>query len=128
MGKPLTPEQEIEQLRALVQEAHGVIKDLRGALREARKIAADMVAAFEKTANDEIMQFSNWMASESNRQAASLNEAVEVARTEITRQLTTTKLILDPVGDHFEVQFSNGMFLDDQPAPYPGHPTLEVPQ
>lgn len=126
MGKTPTPEQELEQLRELIHEAHGVIGDLRRELREARKLTARYQASFEVTANDEIRRLANWIQTELNRHAVSLNADVDKARAEITRQLTTTKLILDPVGDRFEVQFKSGQFAENDPLPYPDHPVKDI--
>ena len=126
MAKPLTPQQEIDQLRALIIEAHEVLQDLRYEQRKAAKLTKDLIADLEATANREIQQFANWLQQENNRYATELNNDVDRARTEIVRQLTTSKLILDPVGDHFEVQFHHGRFDDQLPPPHPDQPVKDI--
>lgn len=126
MGKTLTPEQELEQLRALIREAHETIKDLRLTIREARQLVTELLDDFHSIADTEIKDLANWLQRENNRYATELNASVDKARSEITRQLTTTKLILDPVGNHFEVQFKPGHFDDQVPLPHPDQPVKDI--
>jgi hypothetical protein len=119
MGRTLTPQQEISQLRDLIREAHEVLKDLRGALREARAAASDMVTRFDLIATREIQQLGNHLQQCNNQAAADLNAEVQAARVELTRQLAMSHLERDNSTDTWRVIFQAGRFDDQIPLPHP---------
>lgn len=126
MGKPPTPDQEAQALRALVTEAHGVIKDLRGCLREARALILRLLDGFQETANNEIRQLANFLQSEQNRHAADLNASVAVARKELMDQLTMSELAYNEQTGRWAIIFKSGCFDDEAPPPYPDQPVKDI--
>jgi uncharacterized protein YukE len=112
---------QLAELRELIRQAHGATKDLRAAIREARKMTDDMADACAKAAyeasNDEMARWAAHVQREMNTRAADLNRAVDAARRHIISQLTMTRLI--PSGDGLRVEFAGANFDDDVPAAEP---------
>ena len=125
MGRTLTPDQEIQQLKALIREAHEVLNDLNRAMKEAKRLTPSLIAEFEMVHEREIRQVSNHLAAESNRIATVLNTHVEIARTAIMEQLTISELLYDHVNGDLRLRWKGTAFDDQQPPPYPDTPPKE---
>lgn len=89
------------ELRDLIREAHEAIKDMTGLLREFRQIIATGEQrgrdACAESADAELRKWYEHVQAEMNRNAASLNKAVEAARDAVVQQLTVS--YLEPTAD-----------------------------
>jgi len=128
MGKTLTPEQEAEQLRAIIREAHEVLGDLRRTIKEASTLVTRMISGFEQLHAREMAQLSNHLQAEANRAAAQLEEEVQTAQQYILKRLTAADLTLDLHEGVAVLHFPAGMFDDQIPAPYPADPSERTPR
>lgn len=125
MGRPLTPAEEIEQLREATRLAHEVLGDLRRETRAAARLAPELVEKFNETHRAEIEQLSNHITAEQNRHAAVLNAEVATARQWMLEQIAASELQLDAAGDTVRLMFPGFRFDDHQPLPYPAHTNQE---
>lgn len=105
------------QLRELLGEARGMVKDLTGLLRQVREVTAAGTRDAEKAAaavcESEVAQFYEQIQKAMNLAAESLNDSVEKARDVIIAQLQVSRLERLPDGTakiYFE---SNGRFKTD---------------
>lgn len=125
MGKKLTPAEEAEVLREVTREAHGVLKDLTAALREAKALAPKLVNEFQELHEREIRQISNYFTDESNRQAAQLNQSIDRARKAINEEIMAGEACFDPRTALITIRWGQCQFDDDAPLPYPNEQTPE---
>lgn len=119
MGHRLSASEEAQLLRQATREAHEAAKDLRAAIREARRLAPALVDDFQAVSDRELMQFANHLQTEMNRQAAELNTAVDQARTAIIDQLRASELEYDETSGRIKIIFGAGRFDANCPLPYP---------
>ena len=103
------------ELRELIREGHGVIKDMTALLREFRRLAADGAeqsrAAARQAANAEIKRFSAHIQGEMDRQARELNKAVQAAREHVVKTLLV-KSIEELPGGGLRASFTGSLFDD----------------
>lgn len=95
MGKKLTPAEEAEVLREVTREAHGVLKDLTAALKEAKALAPKLIQEFEATHRREIDQLNKHMAAEIRRCADTINSGTKEAREFIVNYLMAGTATID---------------------------------
>lgn len=105
------------QLRELIREAHGAVKDLRAAIRDAKALAAVAADAAALAAHDaaaeEMQRGADHLQREMNQQATQLNRAVQAARRHIVAQLATAWLEPPDESGRFQIKFEVPLF-DDQ--------------
>jgi hypothetical protein len=108
MGKP--PADPAEQLRELIREANGVVKDLSRLLREYKQLTADPVKqltdAMTEAARDQMRRADREIQQSINQSSADLNKAVARAREIIMKQLTlsTLEIVNDEAGQPMEMR------------------------
>lgn len=116
------PEEAAEQLRELIREANGAIKDLRQVLREVRQAVAgaadEAAAAAAEAGSSELRRYSNHLQEEMNRQSAELKEAVDKARARIIRMLALKAITSPDNGKTIRAEFAAGNFDSDILLPY----------
>lgn len=125
MGHRLTPEQEADRLNDVIRQAHETLKDLRDAIREARRLAPDLVSSFEATHEREMQLLSNHLTTESNRISTQLNDTIQSCREMIINQIMAGEAVLDASTRTVTIKFGNMAFDDHQPLPYPDTTTKE---
>jgi uncharacterized protein YukE len=86
------PGSEADQLRELITEARGILKDLRAEIREARGLAGQAADDAHAKIQEELRKAFTSFQKDMNQAAADLNESVDQARNEIVKQLTISKL------------------------------------
>jgi hypothetical protein len=121
MGRKPTPSEEVQLLRQATREAHEAAKDLRDAIRAANALAPALVDDFQATHERELNQLANHLQTEMNHQSATLNEAVDRARTAIVDQLRASELEYDKTSGRIKIIFGAGRFDTTCPLPYPEH-------
>ena len=103
------------ELRELIREGHGVIKDMTALMREFRKLAADGAeqsrAAAQQAADTEISRFSAHIQGEMDRHARELNKAVQAARQQVVKALLV-KSIEEMPGGGLKASFTGNLFDD----------------
>jgi hypothetical protein len=112
-----------EQLRELLAEAHGVIKDLRAGIREARDEAKNAAANAATAANEELARFGRHLQKELNRHTADLQTDVDRAQRNVIDQLTLAELERVPGTQTLKFRFGGHQF--DANIPLPDAPGIE---
>jgi hypothetical protein len=122
-ARPADPEAErarqVEELRLLIRQAHEAVRDLRAALRDARKLTDEFArgaeAAAHAAAAAELGRWQSHVQAEMNRSAKLLNAAIERAREHIVKTLV---LEAADVADDGTVRavFAAPKFDDDVPV------------
>lgn len=105
------------QLRELLGEARGTVKDLTLLLRQIREATAQGTRDAEKAAaavcESEVAQFYEQIQQAMNAAAASLNDSVDKAREKIIQQLQVSRLERLPDGTSRIYFLDNGRFMTD---------------
>lgn len=105
------------QLRELLGEARGMVKDLTQLLRQLRETTAqgtrDAAAAAAKVCESEVAQFYEQIQEAMNKAAAELNESVGRARADVIAQLQLSHIERLPDGSARVYFESNGRFITD---------------
>lgn len=116
---------QLAELRGLIREGHGVIKDMNRLLREYRNAAADAAGqarqAAAEAASEEMTRASRHIQAEMNRHAKDLNRAVQAARVQVVKALTVRTLDAGPDGGGLTATFAGNLFDDDVPLPGAGN-------
>lgn len=106
---------EVDDLRELVREAHGAMKDLERLLRQVREAARDGAnqarEAAEEAAIAVMKEFERHIQREADIMAHDLNRAVQAARNQIIDQLTVDYAEPMP-GGGTRVKFKGNLFDD----------------
>ena len=110
----------LTELRRLITEAHTVIADMTGLLRQLRQESATATAQMrketEQTANLLLAELNRHLQVQQNQASADLNKAVDRARHLIVESLTMTRLRPDGKGG-YRVTWARGRF--DEAAALP---------
>lgn len=125
------PEEAAAELRELIREANGAVKDLRQVLREVRETIASgaqrPAEASAEAGNRELDRYSRHLQKVMNEQSAQLKRAVDDARNRVVKMLMISELRVDPGSGPGEarllVRWADGDFDPDVPLP-PG-PEME---
>lgn len=128
MGRTLTPEQEIQQLKDTIREAHEILGDLQRTVKQAKLLVAGLLEHIKATVDKEMAQLSNHVQVANNDAAARLNQEVHEARREIMRQLSLTEMVLDPDTSSVHFKWPEWHFDDQIPLPYPNLPAKDHTQ
>lgn len=117
---------QLEELRELIREAHGVIKDGTRLLREIRQASAATAEQARAAAHDaavaEMAAFQVHIQRDMDRSARDLNRAVEAARVQVVKALTVKMLETGPDGTGIVATFGGNLFDDGSPAGQRGGP------
>lgn len=119
MGRKLTASEETALLQQTIKAAHEATQALNDAIRQATRLAPQLVSDFEDTHRREIELLSNYMTAEANRHAAALNAEVEQARRMINDQIMSGKAVFNRHTSTVTITWGPGSFNDSQPPPYP---------
>jgi len=120
----MSADDEREQLRELVREAHGAIRDLDRLLAEYRRVARDTAHDAQTrvfaAANAELGRFSAHLQREANALAKQLNTAILAAQRNITDSLAISE-VFETADGKLGIKFAGGLFddqvpVDDDPA------------
>lgn len=114
--KPGRPD-EATELRELLREAHGVIKDLRAGIREARAEAENAAANAANAANDQLARFGRHLQKELNRHTADLQADVERAQKSVMQQLMLAEMERVPGTQQVRFRFAGHPFDANVPLP-----------
>lgn len=105
---------EAAELRELIREAHGAIKDLDRLLAQARQVIRDGAVqardAAHRATEEELDSFAERWQAEADRHAVSLNEAVKAARLQILKQLMIAELEPMEGGHGLRVKWDGALF------------------
>lgn len=108
------------ELRELIREANGSIKELARLLRECRSVIASGAeqarTAAGEAGNQELNRYTRHLQAEMNRHTASLAEAVDKARSDVIRSLTLKSIRRGPDGN-LQAIWAAGNFDADVPLP-----------
>ena len=117
----MTETGEITELRELIREAHGAIKDMERLLRDFRQAAREGAeqgrAAAQEAAKAEMDRFNEHLQGQMDAAAKDLNRAVEAARMHVVKQLTVSELESGPDGKGLRVKFAGNLFDAGQDSP-----------
>ena len=117
--EPRDVSDELAELRELVRDAHGAIKDLGRLLDEYRRIARDAAndarARAQQAAAAELADFAEHLQREANRMSAQLNRAVHEAQRNVVRQLEVADMGETKEG-RLWVRFKGAPFDDQVPT------------
>lgn len=110
-----------EEMRELIRQANGAVKDLRAVLRQVEQARAETIRlareavdkAIETSANERIERYVAHMQAEQNRHAANLNAAVIAAKKAIVASLATAKIRILPGGE-IAFDFNGRKLFNDQ--------------
>jgi hypothetical protein len=105
---------EITELRELIREAHGAIKDMERLLRDFRQAGREGAeqgrTAAQEAAKAEMARFQEHIQGQMDEAARDLNRAVEAARMQVIKQLTVSELESGPDGKGLKVKFAGNLF------------------
>lgn len=108
------------ELRELVREAHGAIKDMERLLRDIRQASRDGTeqarTAAQEAAKAEMTKFRDHIQAQMDDSARDLNRAVEAARLHVVKQLTITEVEQLP-GSGSRVKFAGHLFDAGEDSP-----------
>lgn len=119
------PEEAAAELRELIREANGAVKDLRQVLREVRQAVAGAAAeasAAAVTAGDATLKkYERHIQQEMDVHTADLKESVQRARRQIVGMLMLKEVQAGPDNGTVLTKWAvNGNFDQVMPAPDPG--------
>lgn len=113
-------DQAAEELRELVREAHGAIKDMERLLRDIRQASREGTeqarTAAQEAAKAEMAKFQEHIQGQMDDAAADLNKAVDAARMHVVKQLTISEIEQIP-GQGTRVKFAGNLFDAGEDSP-----------